>query len=572
MALHGWLFLCVTTALFATGVALQPVAELRQVVVVSRHGVRGPYGLGTEVPSEKILKTYVRNPNLTLPLRAVEWGTSETDDPKEIVSPKITRHGYRLVQLMGKYFREHLYAQFLDDHCDASFAYADANQRDNRTAEAFLRGMYPECSHLAPTTNQTRLLFEQGQDPTATCPVCSRAVYEGIAGAKDTRYLIAEHRDKIRAVNDLLECCGPSICALNESDSQSPVPSSSDDGKCDFFHIPSKWKGAFYSPWRDSLSESEYFTEWLLLQALNNMSLPSMLSFERILELSKLHEVHMNLVTNQVNSANFGATLLAHITASLEEAVSGQPVPLPEGEGPRLLQPPRTKFLYYAGHDINLLYIRKLLRLQWYTKGWHPHQPTPGGMIVFELYSAHDGSKRCASGSSSEDCAYVKAFFMSASPQQMRNGETLSDNNPPERVPLVIPLCSEEVVDLRGDSELRCPFSKFKSLIGRTLKHECVADTLRPYVDSLTSELSIGKPNTGFDDDATSLRTVMWLSAAALGLAFVGFAGRHYHRSRVQMKHLQSVEYAPTDTEEIGDQKEHGRHDSAQQERGISAC
>lgn len=68
----------------------------------SRHGVRGPYGLGTESPSEELLKQYVRNPNLELPLSANAWGTSETEDPAEIVSPKLTKHGFRVVERMGR--------------------------------------------------------------------------------------------------------------------------------------------------------------------------------------------------------------------------------------------------------------------------------------------------------------------------------------------------------------------------------------------------------------------------------------------------------------------------------------
>ena len=70
--------------------------------MLSRHGVRGPYGLGTEAPSRELLNKYVRNPNVNLPLSANAWGTSETDDPTEIVSPKLTKHGFRVVKHMGE--------------------------------------------------------------------------------------------------------------------------------------------------------------------------------------------------------------------------------------------------------------------------------------------------------------------------------------------------------------------------------------------------------------------------------------------------------------------------------------
>lgn len=43
------------------------------------------------------------------------------------------------------------------------------------TARAFLSGLYPTCKDVVPIMEETQLLFEQGQDPTANCPVCSRA-------------------------------------------------------------------------------------------------------------------------------------------------------------------------------------------------------------------------------------------------------------------------------------------------------------------------------------------------------------------------------------------------------------
>ena len=70
--------------------------------MLSRHGVRGPYGMGTEAPSEEMLNKYVRNPDVNLPLSAYEWGTSETDDPRETVSPKLTKHGFYVVERMGE--------------------------------------------------------------------------------------------------------------------------------------------------------------------------------------------------------------------------------------------------------------------------------------------------------------------------------------------------------------------------------------------------------------------------------------------------------------------------------------
>lgn len=241
------------------------------------------------------------------------------------------------------------------------------------TAQAFLAGLYPTCKDVVPITAETRLLFEQGQDPTANCPVCSKTVYEGITGANDTRYLLQEIRDEIEQINDILECCAPSVC-----DATASSPTAMDNATCDLFDVPSQWNGTFYAPWKDTMSTADYFSEFWLLQSLNNMTLPSALSFEKILQLAKVHEAHMDLITNEVNSANFGATLLAHLTASFEQNVRGVPVPIGEGEGPRIVQPTDNQFLYYAAHDINLLYVRNLLR---YAAPcvcmWTSYQPIP---------------------------------------------------------------------------------------------------------------------------------------------------------------------------------------------------
>lgn len=43
---------------------------------------------------------------------------------------------------------------------------------------------------------------------------------------------------------------------------------------------------------------------------------------------------------------------------------------------------PGAKFVYYAGHDINLLFLRHFLDIEWYGQGWARSQSTLGGMLV----------------------------------------------------------------------------------------------------------------------------------------------------------------------------------------------
>lgn len=58
-------------------------------------------------------------------------------------------------------------------------------------------------------------------------------------------------------------------------------------------------------------------------------------------------------------------------------------------------------------------------------------------MLVFELHSSEDesvmsvkkGRRSLLSASSAHDRHFVKLYFVAASPEQMRNGEALSDEN-----------------------------------------------------------------------------------------------------------------------------------------------
>ena len=115
------------------------------------------------------------------------------------------------------------------------------------------------------------------------------AVYEGITGNNDTMFVLQEIREEVAAVSDLLQCCAASLCNLVEESAS--INSTQSPTTCDLFAIPTKWNGAFYLPWRDTLSNAGYFSEWWLLQSLNNMSLPSQLSFEKVLSLARIHEV-----------------------------------------------------------------------------------------------------------------------------------------------------------------------------------------------------------------------------------------------------------------------------------------
>ncbi|GMF09700.1 unnamed protein product [Phytophthora lilii] len=160
-------------------------------------------------------------------------------------------------------------------------------------------------------------------------------------------------------------------------------------------------------------------------------------------------------------------------------------------------------------------------------------------------------------GLDDESRFYVKLYFVAASPEQIRNGD-----QPPDRVQVIIPSCSEEVEIGGGVTDVRCPFSTFKKLIGKTLKHVCVADTLRPFVDSLSHRYSsksnftltttittdlVRADDVAAVDTSTQLQavpafeTLLWTLFGVLILCFITLLIRHAVKRRMERQKYGSI-------------------------------
>jgi hypothetical protein len=78
---------------------LKVESVLRHVTILSRHGVRGPYGPNGLAPTSANLERYSKK-KYPFPVTGLDWGTSE--NATELVTPKITKHGQQVIQNMGQ--------------------------------------------------------------------------------------------------------------------------------------------------------------------------------------------------------------------------------------------------------------------------------------------------------------------------------------------------------------------------------------------------------------------------------------------------------------------------------------
>jgi len=432
-----------------------------RVLVVTRHGIRVPFpplaGLAWEA--------YSLDPDRDFFTDFSDWGADQVAG--------LTVHGQRVIRAMGAYFRSTVM-----NNTNGSFTIysaVDKTKRDIKTAISFFQGAFPETMvteqdiygpRSSDEQEYVRVLLNQGDFSAGPMCPSSAGMQEVIAGeiGGDFAMLSAEQQQNIEQVNDAFECCRPSLCEQQGN--------LSFGSKCTLMSLPTKWEGQkFY--WEDftgPVAVAAKLVEYVQLLYLNGMDykrvVPSM-SEEQIASLMRLHEESMGIADDYWNSRNAASELFVHMAATMQQAVRSESVT-------GLHSRASDSLVYYAAHDINIYLLRRLLRLNWLTSSYNPNQSPPGGMLLLVLYSSADGAKKNY---------FVKAFFMSQSMQQQRNGSPLSAANPASRVFAIIPGCAD-------GPELSCPFEDFKKLVLKEIKRQCVR-LVDPDVLAVTSKDSL---------------------------------------------------------------------------------
>lgn len=427
-------FLAAASPLFVCSLQGQenPKGKLKFVVILVRHGVRSPTG------SLEQLNQYSTQP----------W-------PKWNLPPGyLTPQGARLMTVFGAYYRAYFSQQGLfdangcADSAHVSF-YSDSDQRTVETGKSLAAGMFPGCpageqsEQHAFARIQPQQLFhpltaatEQLDRDRAVASIAGR-IGSDLAGVTEAYQPQLEMLQRI-----LLGCPTASPCPApghTASKLLLAIPASLQAGTGDH---PAELKGP--------LSTASTITEDFLLEYTTGMPMEQVgwgrVDPATLKQLMVLHTAAADLTRrSSYLAATQASTALAHITATLRQAVAGKEVPGALGKlGDRAV--------ILVGHDTNLANIAGTLNLNWLIDGRRDDTP-PGGALVFELWE-HPATSTYQ----------VRAYYTSQTLEQMRNVTMLTPESPPARANVFIPGCST------GRDGFPCDWKAFEQTLAKAIE------------------------------------------------------------------------------------------------------
>jgi len=417
--------------------------QRRKLIFYSRHGIRIPYSpdpRGVDIFSTK-------DAGINWFTNYSDWGAGG--------EAELTEHGKRVVSRMGEYFKQELVdTGFISsDGSDVTiYSDYDSTQRDIKTARSFFRGMLPGVNvTILSNASEIAALFNQGGTPGGIHTSCvgpTQLQVEGTIGG-DANKLSAISADAINRLSDVIKCCQPSVCNRTV-------------GPCSLIDMPTTWVGNFWQFYDGPFFAGASLTEYLELVYLNNMSLaetaPGLDEFG-LSRLVELHQENLDVTEDYVATQSYGSDMLAHLLGTMEQLLMDRHV---EGF---IKSRPSDKLVYYAGHDINIYFLRNFLRLNWLTDSWNGNEAVPGGMVVFELLE----DKAYRSSGDAFSPFFIKVFYVSQSLAQMREARDLTKPAlGPDSVFVTIPECA-------SGPEASCPLRQFRDLVLRSIRSECVS-------------------------------------------------------------------------------------------------
>jgi len=427
-------------------------AELKFVLIVSRHGIRPP-----------LQPTSTLNQFSTEPWP--EW---------EVPLGELTPHGAIAIQQMGQYLRLRYVEDglFAPGGCPAPgdlFLYADTDHRNIDSTRSTFAGFAPNCDHLdinimAPTPDNKRdPLFNAV--PASFAPPNNAASEAAMRAALHTNPDFSLTARGSPELNNLAHIFAPNPAHQPEKPILTQPISFS----------PGTWGVAAHGP----LPAASNLIEDLELEFVDAKPLTQVgwgrlgdtdeQADDTLLRLLPLHVKAFGLgLRTPLYARAQGSNLLSHILQTLDSAYNVQ---FAEEEGDTradklsgfmqkgAIGPAGTKIVYLSAHDSNIFNLGGLLGLHWRADSRSDDTP-PDSQLAFELWQQP--------GSTSYD---IRIVYRAQTLAQLRSAETLSLENPPAEVELTPTGCV---------AHRPCPLATFLAAAARTLDPAFVKPNLAP--------------------------------------------------------------------------------------------
>jgi 4-phytase / acid phosphatase len=400
----------------------QDPGSVRLVLVLSRHGVRSP----------------TAEPGAMDAFSSKPW-------PAWPVQPGyLTPHGKQLMSIMGRWYRTYYAGEGLlpAQGCLAPlvFVLADDEERTLESARGLMDGFDPQCAtaiHPSPKRGQDALFAHDFSNATDADREQAVAAVMGRIGG-DPRRLASVNAALLGQMQAVLFGCEPRACDAAKTagkhwlkDQDASIKPSSGDGLLSI---------------KSPLHNASTFAENFFLEYVEGMPMQDVawgrVTPAQVGQLLALHSIYsdVSLRTPFVARA-YAGPLAERILATLQQAAGAK---APQ----RAIGDAQAKMIFLVGHDTNIETLAGLLDLHWLLDE-PPADPTStGGALVFELrQSAQSGAFT------------VRAYYVSQSMEQMRNGTPLDLDHPPIVAPIAIPGCSD--VGVAHD----CRLDRFARLI-----------------------------------------------------------------------------------------------------------
>jgi 4-phytase/acid phosphatase len=399
------LLLLTTTLASAQTPATHAKDQLRFTLVLSRHGVRPPLS----------------------PTSRLDLQSSDPWPDWEVPLGYLTPHGALAIHQMGAYMRLDFARNGLlpATGCPTGnqiYLYADTDERNIESTRNTFAGLAPGCDPLPIHT----IVPDQGaRDPLFT-PIPNTPGNANPQSRPPASFFSVAANPELTVLAQIL----------------APDPA----------HPPAK-------PILDDpnpLNAASSLVEDIFLEYIDAKPM-SQVAWGRVDEptlrrLLPLHIKQFAVGTRDAVSTGRDSDLMAHILATLEQAIQVDPVP-------GAIAPIGTRLVYLSGHDSNLFRIAGLLSLHWTLDGRTDDTP-PDSQLVFELWQ-NPKSKQYT----------VRIRYRAQTIDQLRSAEALTLKNPPPAVDLTPPGCQPNQP---------CPLAAFDKATHALLDPNYIQPTLTP--------------------------------------------------------------------------------------------